>query len=373
MNIGLMFSPLTITIAEATNTPSAMLEGFYARISEELGAIEERLTALLASELELIQEINRHMVSGKRYRPALALFFYKLFGGEADREQIVEAAATLEMLHLATLTHDDVIDQAEMRRNRPSLRERWNNRVSVLYGDFILARVLRALHGMDDRVRAVFVETVERISRGEMLQEALRGKIPTRRQYFEVIANKTGALIETACVMGALLGDPEIEEERLKPIAAAGLALGIAYQMVDDFLDIFGEAARIGKPTWKDRGESWITLPFIQLLERVEGTERQSIESLLNSQKGLKPAEQEYLIRQLDTCGVKAWFLSEVRSRINHAKVPVDEFEDSEYKQGLIASIDFVVARTERYRANSTDSGRGAEAEVMEKRWRLRS
>ncbi|MFQ6117387.1 MAG: polyprenyl synthetase family protein, partial [Candidatus Bipolaricaulia bacterium] len=225
---------------------------------EELAEVEAWLQASLSSEISVVTELGDYLLQGKgkRLRPALAILFYKLFGGQGDHETLVEMATVLELVHLATLVHDDVIDESAERRGRPALWTVFGNRMAVLQGDFIFSRVFATLNRQEARLRFLVTDTVEEILAGELLQEELRWRIPTEAEYFEVIRRKTAALISAACAVGALIGDPGVPEEQFQRVREAGLLLGIAYQMADDLLDIFGDG-HLGKPRWKDRDEGW--------------------------------------------------------------------------------------------------------------------
>ena len=312
---------------------------------EELSEVEERLQASLTSEVPIVNELGSYLSQsgGKRLRPALAILFYKLLGGQGDHETLIEMATVLELIHLATLVHDDVIDESVERRGRPALWTVRGNRIAVLQGDFIFSRVFAILNRQRARLRFLITDTVEEILEGELLQEELRWRIPTEAEYFEVIRRKTAALISAACTVGALIGAPRISEEQSQQVRQAGLKLGIAYQMADDLLDIFGDG-HLGKPRWKDRDEGWITLPYVRLLTAVDGEDQERLRLLLQAEE-LTAAEREGLLRQFAAYNIKESFTAEARALVIEAKRLLSGLGESELKGLLLGMMDFAVER----------------------------
>ncbi len=315
-------------------------------IQPELQAVERRLQTLLQSDMSIVSELGLHLAKsgGKRFRPSLLIFFYKMVnqqsGRPAPEDDAIELAALLEMIHMATLAHDDVIDQAEERRHHASLHHRFGNRKAVYEGDFILSRVIKVLNRYDSTIRAMVINAVEDVLEGELLQESLRWKIATEDEYFRVIQGKTASLIAVACALGSLLGDTQILPAQIDKIFDAGMDLGTAYQMVDDLLDIFGD--EIGKPTWSDRTGGWLTLPFIRLLEAANN----SAELLpLLQAKTITEHERDFLLEELQAKGIREAFLSDARDRVERAKPALDWLDDSLMKRALYSSFSFVTER----------------------------
>jgi octaprenyl-diphosphate synthase len=312
---------------------------------EELAEVEEQLRENLSSKIALVNELGHYLCrsGGKRLRPALAILFYKLFGARGNHKTLIEMVTVLELIHLATLIHDDVIDESQERRFRPTLWTIWGSRVAVLQGDFVFSRVFSILNRQEDRLRFLITETVEEILEGEILQEELRWRVPTEEEYFKVVQRKTAVLISAACAVGALIGDPGISEPQFLQVREAGLKLGIAYQMADDLLDIFGDG-HLGKPTWKDRDEGWITLPFIRLLEQVDGKDGERVRTLLQREK-LSSAEREGLLRLLQRFNIREGFTAEAQTRVAEAKSLLKGLEESELMAPLFEIMDFAVER----------------------------
>jgi octaprenyl-diphosphate synthase len=314
-------------------------------LPEELAEVEERLRESLSSEISLVAKLGDYLYrsGGKRLRPTLAILFYRLLGARGVPKALVEMAAALELIHLATLVHDDVLDGSAQRRSRPALWTIWGHRTAVLQGDFVFSRAFSILNRQKARLRLLIVKTVEEILKGELLQEELRWSLPTAEEYFAVVRGKTAALISTACAAGALLGDPRISQERFQAIRQAGLKLGIVYQMTDDLLDIFGDG-QLGKPLWRDRDGGWITLPFIRLLERAAHDDKERLCLLLQAEE-LTAVEREELLRRLQSDKIKESFALEARALVAEAKQLLAGWGEPEYEEALFELMDAMVER----------------------------
>ncbi len=318
------------------------------KIKEELRAVEQRLQELLSSSIPAISDLGRYLVEsgGKRFRPALALLFYQLLGAQGNRESVIELSTILEMIHLATLAHDDVIDRAETRRHRASLWKRSSTRTAILAGDFIFSRAFRVLNHHPYALRELVISTVEELLSGELLQESLRGQLPSLAQYRQVIRGKTAALIRTACAVGALLGDPGLGETRLEQIKQAGDHLGIAYQMSDDWLDIFGDGA-LGKPTWSDVRGGWFTWPFIRMM--AESPDAGKINDLLRQAAAGSIEEQEVqraLLAELERADWPERFRQATQREVEQVEAKLAWLEESPLKRLLFSSFEVVAQRS---------------------------
>jgi len=233
-------------------------------VAAELERVQEELARFFESDVELINRISKHMLrsNGKRFRPTLLLLVNKLAGPVSDRA--VLAAAIVELVHTATLVHDDSIDRSFMRRGIPTVNSLWNDQTSVIMGDYLYSKAFFLLVEKDlMEVVEILARTTHRMSLGEMLE--IEKKLDfdvTEEAYNRLIHEKTAVLISAACEIGALLRWGDGKERRL--LTDFGTSLGMAFQIMDDILDIEGDADTMGKSTGSDIRDGKITLPLIQ-------------------------------------------------------------------------------------------------------------
>jgi octaprenyl-diphosphate synthase len=268
---------VVVALAESENRKSAIQRGIdpvVALTAEDMQRVNETILARTGSDVAMIPEVANHLISsgGKRLRPILTLAGAMLTGYRGEGH--VKLAASVEFMHTATLLHDDVVDESDMRRGKPAARKLWGNEASVLVGDFLLGQAFRmmvevgSLPCLDVLSNAAAV-----IAEGEVMQLAAAKNLETTEDdYLAVIRAKTAALFAAATEVGPLLA------ERPKAEVAAcrsyGLNLGIAFQLVDDVLDYGGASARLGKNTGDDFREGKITLPVLLALRRGNDEER---------------------------------------------------------------------------------------------------
>jgi octaprenyl-diphosphate synthase len=258
-------------------TPPAALAAGLARIAPNLLLVEQSMREQLASELELIDVIGEHVLSsgGKRLRPALLMLTAELCGYTGPRR--VQIAAAIELLHTATLLHDDVVDMASLRRGRQAARALWGNRRAVLVGDFFYARASAMIvEDGDLEILWIFANTIRRMAEGELLQ-LQRSFDPdvTEAHYYAVIDRKSAALLSAAAEAGAILSGVTRAERRR--IAEFGREIGLAFQLRDDALDYCAGERELGKQPYTDVREGKITLPLLLALKRCSGSERDAL------------------------------------------------------------------------------------------------
>jgi octaprenyl-diphosphate synthase len=246
--------------------PFVTLDFLNAVIGDDMSAVDRVLRESLCSDVVLIREVGSHIIAGggKRLRPAL-LLLTALACGYTGRDHHTLAAA-IEMIHTATLLHDDVVDDSQLRRGHATANARFGNPASVLVGDFLYSRTFQLMVGVGRmRVLAIIAEATNLIAEGEVMQLMHAGDAALDEEaYFGVIERKTGKLFEAAGRLGAVLGDAAIECE--EALARYGMHLGKAFQIMDDVLDYSGEAAEIGKNLGDDLAEGKMTLPLIRAL-----------------------------------------------------------------------------------------------------------
>ena len=257
--------------------PAPVLAELEARglpVAGVLDAVESRLHEQVGSSHAFVDEAARYLISagGKRFRPLLVALAGHL--GDPQRPQLVDAGAIVELVHLATLYHDDVIDEAPARRGSPTANSRWDNTVAILTGDFLFARAAELSADLGVEVTRIMARTLASLCEGEIRE--VQGSIgalppevptlePTREHYLEVVSGKTASLIETSCRYGALLSG--VDAEGVEAAARYGWNVGMAFQLSDDILDITSDPDESGKTPGTDLREGVRTLPVLHALE----------------------------------------------------------------------------------------------------------
>jgi octaprenyl-diphosphate synthase len=275
-------------------------------IQTELAAVEQTLIANAASEVELLEAAARHILEagGKRLRPQLVVLCARALRYEGER--VIPVAAAMELVHTATLVHDDIVDESDSRRGRASVNYFWGNSASVLIGDYLVVQAfsLVARDG-DPRLFRLLCDAIARMCEGEVLQICFRGDTDISVEaYLTVCEYKTAALTQCCTRSGALLGSdgsPQVEA-----LTRYGHEIGMAFQIVDDILDITGNERTLGKPVGGDLREGKVTLPMIIGLERACERDRKHLEGLFQSAHRLTGediAEARALIERYDGFG----------------------------------------------------------------------
>ena len=269
-----------------------LLDTLYSPIACELAEVEARLKAELRSDYPFVDELVRYgcLLGGKRLRPALVLLTAKAGGGRVTSEHLT-LATVVEMIHTATLVHDDVLDEAQIRRHLATVNARWDNEASVLLGDFLfthafyLASTLDSVQGCRLIGRATNI-----VCEGELRQKGSRGNFELNEtEYLEIIEAKTAELTAVSCRLGALYAGAS--EELVEQLDGFGRDLGIAFQIADDLLDVQGEERATGKSLGTDLEKQKPTLPIIRALELATATDREAMLEILSDREGEAPAE----------------------------------------------------------------------------------
>jgi octaprenyl-diphosphate synthase len=253
------------------------------RLAEDLVLVDGAMREQLSSASEVVAVLGDHVLGsgGKRMRPALLLLAAELCGYTGPRR--IHVAAAVELLHTATLLHDDVVDLSELRRGRPSANALWGNRRAVLAGDFFYARASSMIvEDGDLDILWIFANTIRSMAEGELLQ-LQRSFDPsvTEAHYFQVIERKSAVLLSAACEAGSILGGVTRAERRR--LAEFGRELGLAFQLRDDALDYEDREADLGKRPYDDLREGKVTLPLLLSLKRCSAAERDAVGSLLKA------------------------------------------------------------------------------------------
>jgi len=319
------------------------LRRVLAPVRLDLARSEEILTRFLSSQYACINTLVRHTerFRGKRLRPGLLHLCARGFGGEAPLA--CEVAALIEMIHLATLCHDDILDGAETRRNVPTVSAAWGNKAAVLTGDTLLSRALEILSRLDDaRPIRILARTSRQICEGELLQIDSRFKLDLDEDaYFELIEKKTAVLFAASAELGALLAGANEDDGRR--MYAYGRRLGIAFQVVDDCLDLVGVEQTVGKSLGSDLKNGELTLPLIHLLSSTTGARKQELLSVFATYGGGPP--RDALRPALERAGSVDYALRLARSEIQCARDEIGFLPDSAAKRALIEMPDYILGR----------------------------
>jgi len=270
------------TTAIAPGHPE-LLQQLYSPIAAELAEVERRLKAELRSEHPFVDELVRYgcLLGGKRLRPALLLLTAKAVGERVTNDHLT-LATVVEMIHTATLVHDDVLDEAQIRRHLATVNARWDNEASVLLGDFLFTHAFYLASTLDSVVGCRLIGRATNIvCEGELRQKGSRGNFGlTETEYLEIIEAKTAELTAVSCRLGALFAGAS--EELVEQLDGFGRDLGIAFQIADDLLDVQGEEQSTGKSLGTDLEKQKPTLPIIRALELANPADRAAILEVLN-------------------------------------------------------------------------------------------
>lgn len=283
------------------------LTEIYLRKREELEAVERALEEAVLSDRELLEETSLHLLKagGKRIRPMFVLLSSEF--GRGDPERVRAVAVGIELIHMATLVHDDVIDDAETRRGRETVRSKWDNRIAMYTGDYLLAKALSVVTRLEDpRVHRILSGVIVRMCVGEIEQIRLFFRIDQSvGDYLRRIRRKTALLIAASCGLGALAA--HASEEAYRALYAYGAFVGMAFQIRDDVLDLTGSERELGKPPGSDLRQGNLTYPVLYALQRedLRGRLTDAVERIRNGPHAAE-ALQEALAIVRSSGGVEA-------------------------------------------------------------------
>lgn len=312
-------------------------------IKQELETFNEIFKKSLKSKVGLVDLIARYIIrqKSKKIRPLLVLLSAKLSG--SVNERTYRGAVLVELLHTATLIHDDVVDNADKRRGFWSINAIFKNKAAVLMGDYLLARgLMTAVNGKDYDFLGVITNTVKRMSEGELLQIQKTRKLNIDEEtYYKVISDKTASLLETCCQIGALSSSTNADQ--IEAMRKFGEAVGMAFQIKDDILDYDGTASMIGKPVGGDIKEKKITLPLIYSLNKVSKSEADKIKKIIKN-GGDKEKVKEVINFVRNNGGID-YAVKTASDYSEKAKEALKIFSDSPSKIALEALVEFVIDR----------------------------
>src|SRR5438128_2074524 len=312
-------------------------------LRDDLAAIEREFGRDTVSNVTAITEIGEYLRAGggKRIRPALLLLSSKLF--DYQGRGAIRLVAVMEIIHTATLVHDDIIDDAQIRRGRPAANTQWGNSKCVLAGDWLYMQAFKiAVQERNLRILDVLIELTQQMVEGELLQMEKLGKLITLDEHFDLIYRKTACLFSVCMRMGGILGGSSPDQEQT--LAQYGRDLGMAFQIVDDVLDLTASESVLGKPVASDLREGKVTMAVIHALERCTPQEREKIATVLRDRafNGVTHAD---ILAILNRYGALEAANARAAGYAETARKAICTFPDSEIKRALLWAPDFVVAR----------------------------
>lgn len=336
-------SPLDVRVcANETGSPN-----FLASVINDLEKVECVLNEEIRSDVRAAYEISGHTLSagGKRLRPALVVLSARAIQNEFPDRTVIASAAAAELIHMASLIHDDVVDGAEERRGRPTANAAFGNQISVLVGDYLLAKsiYLAAREGNLDVIRVISKVTID-LSEGEVLQITAQGDVDTSEEtYLRIIGKKTAGFISGCCEIGAMLAGGSQQDVAITRMF--GLNCGLAFQIADDLLDYVGDPKITGKALDGDLREGKMTLPLILALQDAGSEERQRLMSILKDPNPLTDSDITQVHESIARHGGFDRTAAIAKSYAVQAQNALSALADSAYKASLIELAQYSVMR----------------------------
>jgi octaprenyl-diphosphate synthase len=328
--------------AEAAPIQAADIQHVFDLCTTEMSSIDALIRGSLDSNVVLIRQIAEYIIGsgGKRLRPMLVVLAARACGYQGTNH--ITAAAIIEFIHTATLLHDDVVDESELRRGQESAHSVWGNAASVLVGDFLYSRSFQMMVTVDSmRLMVILSDATNTIAEGEV-EQLLNMHDPevSEESYFSVIEKKTAKLFEAACQLGAILaGKPELEDA----MALFGRELGAAFQVADDVLDYVADADKLGKNIGDDLAEGKPTLPLILSRKYLEPAQQSVIDETIR-QGGIGHIGQ--IVELIRSTGALDESMDVARSRAQAARQAITPLPDSVWKDALMSLASYSVSRT---------------------------
>ncbi len=316
-------------------------------IHDDLERVEKEISLETVASVEVVTQIGQYLQEsgGKRLRPSLLLLASRLIGGpEAVGESAIHLGAVVEIIHAATLVHDDVIDDARTRRGRPSANARWGNHTSVLAGDWLYMEAFQvALRERNFHVLDLLIGLTQMMVEGELLQLERIGRIQvTEADCMELVDRKTACLFSVCAKLGALVAGADTQtEERLGDFA---WNLGMAFQLVDDLLDFTSRETVLGKPVGNDLREGKVTLPLVYALEQATPDERRRVETILRDRNYERVPFSQILAMVEGYQGI-ARVKERAQAFTEKARAIINEFPESPYQRALYSVTELITER----------------------------
>src|SRR5690625_226441 len=316
---------------------------FHQVVADDFTAVNQRIINQLHSDVPLVEDIGHHLIAagGKRLRPLIVLLSARALGYSGHKH--VDLAVIIEFIHTATLLHDDVVDTSDLRRGRPTANVQWGNAPSVLVRDFLYSRAFQKMVALGDiNVMSVLSNPTNMIAEGEVQQLVnAKDRAVTEDSYFSVIRKKTAILFDSACEAAALVsGATQTQQAAL---SAYGLAVGTAFQLVDDALDYHGDAETLGKNVGDDLAEGKPTLPLIYAMRK--GSRAQS-ELIANAIRAGDASQLEAIVDIVEQSGAMDYTLDCARQQVETALAQLQQLPNNNYTQAMADLANFALERS---------------------------
>jgi octaprenyl-diphosphate synthase len=313
-------------------------------LEDDLKRVEEAINTHLESDVSFISDIARYVLSsgGKRIRPVLLILSARL--GNYVGKRVYDLSAVVEFIHTATLLHDDVIDNAHLRRGHPTVNARWGNEISILIGDYLYSKAMSlSLVDRDHLVMQTISDVTVEMAKGQVIETLRQRDLGiSEADYYRIITLKTASLFAACCTIGAVLGG--VTPPQRTQIAAFGHDLGIAFQMADDTLDFVAPEAKLGKPVNNDLKEGKITLPIIAAMQQATPQEVQMINDYLHNEQA-SDADFQEIVALLYKYDALHATMSKAQNYVAQAKAQLQDFAESPALRTLYSLADYVISR----------------------------
>lgn len=311
---------------------------------DELDGVEHQVRRNLDSSITLVNTVAAHILNsgGKRVRPLLLLLSARLCGYTGREHH--QLGSLIEFIHTATLLHDDVVDEADIRRGRRTARKVWGNQISILVGDYLYSKAMAQVvefrsHGINE----LLADACTKMAEGEVLQLYYNGNpAMPESEYVKIVGHKTAGLIAAACRIGAIVADGS--EEKQEALFRFGQYLGIAFQVADDTLDYTANGERLGKTLGQDLRQGKATLPLLHLLQQCPDQDRHMIKDRMET-RTLSEADLDRILALMTSYGSITYAMDRARTYIAAAKHELELFEDSTARRALAVAADYMITR----------------------------
>lgn len=310
----------------------------------ELEEVEDQVLKNLDSTVTLVNTVAAHILSsgGKRIRPLLLVLSARLCGYPGKDVSLL--ASLIEYIHTATLLHDDVVDDADLRRGRQTARKVWGNQISILVGDYLYSKAICQIVGFRNQgINEVLSEACRKMAEGEVLQLYHNGNpLITETEYLRIVEHKTAGLIAASCGIGAIIGQANADKQAA--LFRFGQHIGIAFQLADDTLDYTANGDRLGKSLGQDLRQGKVTLPLLHLLQHCTERDQQMLKDRMET-RTLTDADLRRIIDLMQEYGSIAYAMERARTFVVAANLDLALFEESSPKRALCIVADYMVNR----------------------------